>query len=87
MSERRKRSGLKRFPAALRRRLSAEGLKIERGYVKIPTIAEVFTALALDEPIWVHECWLITRKTRQRAHKRAQAPTDPDAEKGAEFKF
>jgi len=76
MSEKRQRSELKKFPAALRRRLAAEGYKIERRYVNIPTVAAVFQALALGEPIWVHQCWLISRKTRQRAHKRAQAPTE-----------
>jgi len=79
MPERRKRSELKKFPAALRRRLAAEGYKIERRYVNLPSIADMFRAIERAEPIWVHQCWLIVRKTRQRARKRAQAPTEMDA--------
>jgi len=87
MSEKRKPSELKKFPAALRRRLAAEGYKIERKYVNLPSLADMFRAIERAEPIWVHQCWLIVRKTRQRARKRAEAPNNSDAQLGPEFKF
>jgi hypothetical protein len=74
MSERSRRE-LKKFPPAITRRLAAEGYKIERRYVNLPTIAEVFSAIERDEPIWVYQCWMIVRKTRQRAHRAREAPT------------
>jgi hypothetical protein len=76
MPEKRTRRELRKFPAALTKRLAREGYKIERRYVNLPTIADVFAALERDEPIWVHQCWLIVRKTRQRARQAREAPTE-----------
>jgi hypothetical protein len=76
MSEKRARSELKKFPAALTRRLAAQGYKIERGYVNLPTVAELFRAIERAEPVWVYQCWLIVRKTRKRAPQAREAPTE-----------
>jgi hypothetical protein len=76
MPEKRKRRELRKFPAALTRRLAAEGFRIERRYVNLPTIAEVFQAVERAEPIWVYQCWTIVRKTRQRARKARAAPNE-----------
>jgi hypothetical protein len=66
------------FPRGLLKRLSKSGYRIERGYVsKMPTVDEVFLAIESGVPIWLHMCWLI-RKTRQRAPRRAPAPTGTD---------
>jgi hypothetical protein len=72
---------LRKFPAAITRRLAARGYKIERRYVNMPTFEELWRAIERDEPIWVYQCWVVVRKTRQRVHKRAQAPTDSDAKR------
>jgi hypothetical protein len=81
MSESGKRRELKKFPPSLTRRLAAKGYRIERRYVNLPTVSELFAAIERQEPIWVYQCWMLVRKTRQRAHKRAQAPTDSDAKR------
>jgi hypothetical protein len=86
MPEKRTRRELRKFPAALTKRLAREGYKIERRYVNLPTVAELFAAIERDEPIWVYQCWVIVRKTRQRARKGPQGPTGKarDASRGPE---
>jgi hypothetical protein len=66
---------LRKFPVTLTRRLAAKGYKIERRYVNFPTMEEVWRAIERDEPLWVYQCWVISRKPRQRAHKAREAPT------------
>jgi len=75
MSERGARRELRKFPAALTKRLAGQGYKIERRYVNLPSVAELFAAIERAEPIWVYQCWMIVRKTRQRARQARGAPT------------
>jgi hypothetical protein len=81
MSEIGRRRELKKFSPAITRRLAAQGYKIERRYVSLPTVAELFKAIERAEPVWVHQCWLIVRKTRKRASQSRGAPTDSDAKR------
>ena len=75
MSETRARRELRKFPAALSRRLAGQGYKIVRGYPQLPSVGEIFAAIERAEPIWVYQCWLIVRRTRQRAPQARAAPT------------
>jgi len=67
---------LRKLPASITKRLAREGYKIERRYVNLPTVPELFAAIERDEPIWVYQCWVIVRKTRQRAPQAREAPTE-----------
>jgi hypothetical protein len=86
MTEAGKRRELRKLPPSITRRLAAKGYRIERRYVNLPTIAELWTAIERNEPIWVYQCWMIVRKTRQRAHQAREAPTEKarDASRGLE---
>jgi hypothetical protein len=75
MSENGRRRELKKFSPAITRRLAAQGYKIVRGYAQLPTVGEIFAAIERAEPLWVYQCWLIVRKTRQRAPQARGAPT------------
>jgi hypothetical protein len=76
MPETGSRRELRKFSPAIYRRLTAQGYKIERRYVNFPTVAELWSAVERDEPIWVYQCWVIVRKTRQRLKPAREAPTE-----------